>query len=212
MALDEIYQAVLDFDDADVAALVRAEFEAGVAVETILDQGLIAAMDEVGRKFSDGILFVPEMLVAARAMKAGMEVLRPHLADADVRSAGTVVIGTVQSDVHDIGKSLVGMMLEGAGFTVVDLGVDVPAEAFLDAAETHQADVIAMSALLTTTMPAMQATVAKLRDGAAGRNFAARVLVGGAPVSQAFASQIGADGYAEDAPGAVELARRLVAG
>ncbi len=204
MAIDDIYDAVLAYDDAGAAALVKAELEAGVAIATILDDGLIAAMDEVGAQFSDGILFVPEMLVAARAMKAGMEVLRPHLAEADIKSAGTIIVGTVQNDLHDIGKSLVGMMLEGAGFAVVDLGVDVPPGAFVAAAEEHQADIIAISA--------MQATVGRLKDDVARRNFGTRVIVGGAPVNRAFATAIGADGFAEDAPGAVELARQLVAG
>ena len=138
MAIDDIYDAVLAYDDAGAAKLVQAELDAGVAIATILDDGLIAAMDEVGAQFSEGILFVPEMLVAARAMKAGMEVLRPLLAEADIKSVGTVIVGTVQNDLHDIGKSLVGMMLEGAGFTVVDLGVDVPPDAFIAAAEEHQ--------------------------------------------------------------------------
>jgi 5-methyltetrahydrofolate--homocysteine methyltransferase len=212
MAIDDIYDAVLAYDDAGAAKLVQAEIDAGVAIATILDDGLIAAMDEVGAQFSEGILFVPEMLVAARAMKAGMEVLRPLLAEADIKSAGTVIVGTVQNDLHDIGKSLVGMMLEGAGFAIVDLGVDVPPDVFVAAAEEHQADIIAMSALLTTTMPAMQATVGRLKDDMARRNFGTRVIVGGAPVNRAFADAIGADGFADDAPGAVELARQLVAG
>ncbi len=212
MAIDDIYDAVLAYDDAGAAKLVQAELDAGVAIATILDDGLIAAVDEVGGQFSDGILFVPEMLVAARAMKAGMEVLRPHLAEADIKSAGTIIVGTVQNDLHDIGKSLVGMMLEGAGFAVIDLGVDVPPDAFVAAAEEHQADIIAMSALLTTTMPAMQATVGKLKDDMSRRNFGTQVMVGGAPVNRAFAAAIGADGFAADAPGAVELARQLVAG
>ena len=211
MRIQEIQQAILGFDEERAAALVQAALDAGVVVSTILDDGLIAAMDEVGERFSEGTLFVPEMLRAAKAMKAGLAVLRPYIAGADVRSTGTVVIGTVKSDLHDIGKNLVGMMLEGAGFRVIDLGVDVSAESFLDAARDNAADIVAMSALLTTTMPAMKATVAGLREQDFGANFKTKVVVGGAPVNQAFADEIGADGFADDAPGAVELARRLVA-
>jgi 5-methyltetrahydrofolate--homocysteine methyltransferase len=207
MSLDAIYDAVLEFDAEAAAELVREELAAGTAVRAILDEALIAAMDEVGEQFSSGALFVPEMLMAAMAMKAGLEVLRPQLSASDAKPAGVVVIGTVKGDMHDIGKSLVGMMLEGSGFQVIDLGIDVPAERFLEAAETHRADIVGLSALLTTTMPAMQATVARLRE----RNAGPRIIVGGAPVSQDFAERIGADGYGEDAPGAVALARRLIA-
>jgi 5-methyltetrahydrofolate--homocysteine methyltransferase len=207
MALDDIYGSILDFDAERTAELVRAELAAGTEVRAILDEALIAAMDEVGTQFSEGVLFVPEMLMAAMAMKGGLEILRPHLSAGEAKPAGVVVIGTVKGDMHDIGKSLVGMMLEGSGFQVIDLGIDVPAERFVAAAEAHQADIVGLSALLTTTMPAMQATVARFRE----RNAGPRIIVGGAPVNQAFAERIGADGYGEDAPGAVALARRLVA-
>jgi 5-methyltetrahydrofolate--homocysteine methyltransferase len=207
MALDDIYDAVLGFDAEKTAELVRAELAAGTEVRVILDEALIAAMDEVGAQFSEGVLFVPEMLMAAMAMKAGLEILRPHLSASEAKPAGVVVMGTVQGDMHDIGKSLVGMMLEGSGFQVIDLGINVPAERFLAAAEEHQADIVGLSALLTTTLPAMQATVARLRT----RNDGPRIMVGGAPVSRDFAERIGADGYGEDAPGAVALARRLMA-
>ena len=178
----------------------KAEIDAGTAIETILKDGLIDAMDEVGEKFSAGEFFVPEMLMAAQAMKAGLELLKPHLGEGGSQSKGTAVIGTVKGDLHDIGKNLVSMMMEGAGFEVVDLGVDVESEAFVKRAAEKNADVITLSALLTTTMPAMESTVK-----------ATRTIIGGAPVPQAFADQIGADGCSADAPGAVKLVKELVA-
>jgi 5-methyltetrahydrofolate--homocysteine methyltransferase len=164
-------------------------------------------MDEVGEKFSAGELFVPEMLMAAQAMKAGLEMLKPHLAEGQSQRKGTVVIGTVKGDLHDIGKNLVSMMMEGAGFDVVDLGVDVESEAFVKSAAEKNADVIALSALLTTTMPAMQTTVKAVKEA----GMTVKTIIGGAPVTQAFADQIGADGYSADAPGAVKLVKELVA-
>jgi 5-methyltetrahydrofolate--homocysteine methyltransferase len=152
-------------------------------------------------------LFVPEMLMAAQAMKAGLEVLKPHLSGEAAVSRGTVVIGTVKGDLHDIGKNLVAMMMEGAGFDVVDLGVDIDAEKFVKAAVEHSAGVVALSALLTTTMPGMEATIVAIKEA----GIAAKIIIGGAPVTEAFADQIGADGYSADAPGAVELARKLFA-
>ncbi len=208
MAIEDIYRAVLEFEDEAAARLVQGEIDGGTDTRCILDDGLIAAMDEVGALFGEGALFVPEMLMAAQAMKAGLEVLRPHLAEADCQPAGVVVIGTVKNDLHDIGKNLVAMMLEGAAFKVVDLGVDVEAAAFVEAARDNQADVVAMSALLTTTVEGMRTTVAALRE----RDNRIRIMIGGAPVDQAFADDIGADGFAGDAPGAVALARRLSAG
>lgn len=207
MAIQDIFTAVMDFDEEGVPALVQKEIDAGSDVQAVLNDGLIAAMDEVGKRFSEGELFVPEMLMAAQAMKAGLEVLRPLLADADAKPKGTIVIGTVKGDLHDIGKNLVSMMLEGAGFKVVDLGVDVETDKFLAAAAEHKAEIVAMSALLTTTMPAMEATVATIKE----KGLTLKTMVGGAPVTDAFAKKIGATGYSEDAPGAVELARRLLA-
>jgi 5-methyltetrahydrofolate--homocysteine methyltransferase len=163
-------------------------------------------MGEVGDQFSAGQLFVPEMLQAAQTMKNGLEVIRPLLVEADITPRGTVVVGTVKGDLHDIGKNLVGMMLQGAGFTVVDLGVDVEPKAFLDAAGEHKAQLVAMSALLTTTMPVMADCIGKLKDAGSG----ARIIVGGAPVNQDYAVKISADGYSSDAPGAVQLAKKLV--
>ncbi len=164
-------------------------------------------MDEVGRLFSDGDLFVPEMLRSAKVMKAGLEILKPHLAEGASTSRGTVVIGTVKGDMHDIGKNLVSMMLEGGGFTVIDLGVDVETEAFIAAARENDANVIALSALLTTTMPAMERTIKAVKEA----GMANMAIIGGAPVTQAFADKIGADGYSADAPGAVKLVKQLVA-
>jgi len=204
MAIQDIFDAVLGFEGEGVAALVKEELERGTDLSRILNEGLIRAMDEVGRRFAAGDYFLPEMLQAARAMKAGMEVLRPHLASGSGERKGTIVIATVKGDLHDIGKNLVGMMLEGAGFEVINLGVDADAEGFLRAAEEHAADIVCMSALLTTTMPAMSATVKILRE----RRI--RTMVGGAPVTRAFAEQIGATAYGADAPAAVEEARRIM--
>ncbi len=208
MAIQDVYQAVLRFDKAAMAGLVQGELDAGTDITTLLNEGLIAALDEVGDRFSQGLLFIPEMLQAAQTAQQGLDVLKPHLTETNARSAGTVVIGTVKGDLHDIGKSLVKMMLKGAGFQVVDLGVDVPVERFVQAVDENQAHILALSALLTTTMPAMGDTVARFREN--GRTI--KVMVGGAPVTEAFAERIGADGYAGDASQAVSLARKLMAG
>ena len=207
MPIRDIFDAVLHFDAKGVVRLVQAEVDAGTDVSQILNDGLIAAMDEVGRLFSQGELFVPEMLKAAQAMKAGLEILKPLLVQGGAEPKGTVVIGTVKGDLHDIGKNLVAMMMEGAGFRVIDLGVDVDTDRFLAEAEANAADVICLSALLTTTMPAMERTVKMVRD----KGLRYKTVVGGAPVTPAFAEKIGADGYSDDAPGAVELTRRLLA-
>lgn len=206
MATQDIYQAVLQFNARAVADLTKAELETGTDIQTILQDGLIAPMDEVGRRFSEGKLFVPEMLVAAKAMKAGLAVLKLQLTKSQNRSSATVVIGTIQGDLHDIGKNLVAMMLEGGGFEVVDIGVDAEPEKFLSTARDNKANVVALSALLTTTMPAMGKTIDVLRK----EGMAIKIIVGGAPVSQAFADKMGADGYAADAPSAVNLVRSLL--
>jgi 5-methyltetrahydrofolate--homocysteine methyltransferase len=206
MAVTGIVEAILAFDEADTVRLVQAELDQGTDATTILRDGLIAAMDEVGRRFSEGVFFVPEMLMAAQAMKGGVEALRPHLAVSEVAAEGAVVIGTVKGDQHDIGKNLVAMMLECAGFRIINLGVDVAPNKFLAAAKRHNARIVAMSALLTTTLPAVEATVAKVRREGAGF----KTMVGGAPVTQAWADKIGADGYSPDAAGAVLVARKLV--
>jgi 5-methyltetrahydrofolate--homocysteine methyltransferase len=208
MAINDIYQAVLRFDKSGMPALVQSELEAGTDISSLLNEGLIAALDEVGERFSRGELFIPEMLQAAQTAQEGLDILKPLLTETNRRSAGTVVIGTVKGDLHDIGKSLVKMMLKGAGFQVVDLGVDVPVERFVKAVEENGADILALSALLTTTMPAMGDAVAAFR----GNGSRIKVMVGGAPVTEAFAERIGADGYAGDASQAVTLARRLMAG
>jgi 5-methyltetrahydrofolate--homocysteine methyltransferase len=209
MSLEAVYQAVLEGDAPGAASQVQAALEAGIPAGQILNKGCIAAMAEVGRLFEEGEMFVPEMLIAARAMQAGMNLLKPHLAEGEIVSAGKVVLGTVQGDLHDIGKNLVGMMMEGAGFEVVDLGTDVKPSAFVEAVREHQADIIGMSALLTTTMPAMVTTVEALEE--AGLRDRVKVLVGGAPVTQAFADKIGADGFAPDASSATRKAKQLLA-
>jgi 5-methyltetrahydrofolate--homocysteine methyltransferase len=191
------------------ATHVQAALDADVAPGEILNQGCIAAMGEVGRLFEEGEMFVPEMLIAARAMQAGMNILKPHLAEGEITSAGKVVIGTVAGDLHDIGKNLVGMMMEGAGFEIVDLGTDVSADAFVGAVKEHNPDLIGMSALLTTTMPSMTATVEALTE--AGLRDQVKVLIGGAPVTQTFADEIGADGFAPDASSATRKAKELLA-
>ena len=206
--LDDLRQNVIDGNAASVPGLVKQAMSEGTPPEKILNESLISGMAQVGQLFEAGEFFVPEMLIAARAMKAGLELLRPHLAAANVKAVGKVVLGTVQGDLHDIGKNLIGMMLEGAGFRVVDLGSNVAPEQFLAAAREHGAAFVALSALLTTTMPAMQATVAALR---ASDLHDLKLIVGGAPVTEAFARGIGADGYAPDASSAVALVRGLVA-
>ena len=207
MSIQDIFNAVLAFDAATVTAKTQAELDAGTDIDAILNEGLIGAMDEVGERFSAGDLFVPEMLVAAQAMKAGLELLKPHLSAGQSQSKGTVVIGTVKGDLHDIGKNLVAMMMEGAGFDVVDVGVDIDSETFVKTAAEKNADVIALSALLTTTMPAMEATVKAVKEA----GMTVKTIIGGAPVTQAFSDQIGADGYSADAPGAVKLVKEIMA-
>ncbi len=186
---------------------MNAALAAGIAPETILKDGLIAAMGEVGRLFEENEYFVPEMLVSARAMQGGLALLKPHLAAGGATPAGKVVVGTVKGDLHDIGKNLVGMMLEGSGFEVIDLGTDVSPEKFVKAVTEHQPHAIAMSALLTTTMPSMSNTIKALQE--AGVREQVKVMIGGAPVTDGFARQIGADGYSPDASSAVRLAKTL---
>lgn len=208
--LQSIFDAIVDGDDKAVTQGVAAALEAGIDPATILDSAMMAAMTEVGRQFEVGEAFVPEMMIAALAMKAGLAVLKPHLQPGSMARSGTVVIGTVKGDLHDIGKNLVAMMLEGAGFQVIDLGVDVKPEAFVTAIEEHKPDLVAMSALLTTTMAAMAVSIKVL--AAAGLRDRVKVMIGGAAVSELFAAQIGADGYAPDAGKAVALALALRAG
>lgn len=207
--LANIAASIYQGDAESVAGLVRQCLEAGMAPGEVLTGGLIAGMDQVGKDFRAGDLFVPEVLVSARAMQAGMDILRPLLAETGVRSSGVAVIGTVEGDLHDIGKNLVKMMLEGAGFAIIDLGTDVKPQAFVDAARQHKPNIVGMSALLTTTMVKMGATIDAFKE--AGLRDSVRILVGGAPVTAAYADQIGADGYAPDAAAAVDVAKKLLA-
>lgn len=206
MAVQDIFNAVLGFNKEKVASLTQLELDSGTEISSILNDGLISAMDRVGDKFSTGDLFLPEMLAAANAMKAGLEILKPYLTEGSGRSKGGVVIGTVKGDLHDIGKNLVSMMLSGGGFDVVDLGIDVDSEKFVAAAIEQKTDVIALSALLTTTLPAMEETVRALKEA----GLKTPIIIGGAPVTQGFADEIGADGYSPDAPGAVLLVKKLM--
>ena len=192
----------------EVRDMVKKALDEGQEVEKILDEGLIAGMDIVGEKFKRNEFYVPEMLIAARAMKAGMEVLRPILVQKDVKPLGTVVLGTVRGDLHDIGKNLVGMMLEGAGFEIVDLGVDVSPEKFVQTVKEKKAQIVGLSALLTTTMPSMKDVIKALEEE--GIRDKVKVMIGGAPVTQSYADEIGADGYAPDAASAADKAKELV--
>ena len=210
MAIEDIYNAVIGYDEEKVAELIKAEIEAGTEVTSILQDGMIAALDEVGRNFSEGTLFVPEMLMAAEAAQTGLNILRPLLVEAGAQPKGTVVIGTVKGDLHDIGKNLVGMVLEGAGFHLVDLGTDVDPGAFITAARDNHADIVALSGLLTTSMPEIERAVVSLTEANTARNLKVKVMVGGPPVNQEFADRIGANGYGVDATAAVALARTLV--
>lgn len=205
--LEDIRQSVIHGDMKGVVSLVEQALADDIPPATILNDGMIAAMTEVGRRFEEGEYFVPEMLIAARAMQAGLKILKPKLVEVGNKPLGTVAIGTVKGDLHDIGKSLVAMMLEGAGFEIVDLGVDVPPEKFVEAIR-NGAQVIAMSALLTTTMPNMKNTVEAVKQ--AGLRDQSVIVIGGAPVTQAYADEIGADGYAPDASSAVRLTRSLI--
>jgi 5-methyltetrahydrofolate--homocysteine methyltransferase len=204
--LKELYDSILEGQRDVAKAKVEQALADGEDPAAVLD-AMVSAMGEVGRLFEEGEYFVPEMLIAARAMKTGMEILKPQLVDADIQPAGTIIAGTVKGDLHDIGKNLVCMMLEGAGFQVVDLGSDVLPEAFIAAVQEHKPDFIAMSALLTTTMPNMKTTIDALKS--AGLRDSVKVLIGGAPITDAYAEQIGADGYAPDASRAVKLAKSL---
>jgi 5-methyltetrahydrofolate--homocysteine methyltransferase len=207
--LEELRQAVIDGQAKLAVAKASEALEEGTSAETLLQDGLIAAMKEVGRLFEEGEIFVPEMLVAARAMKETVALLKPLIVDKETQSSGTVAIGTVQGDLHDIGKNLVAMMLEGSGFEVVDLGTDVPPERFVDAIRDG-ADVVAMSALLTTTMTSMKAVVEAI--SLAGLRDRVRIVVGGAPITAAYAGEIGADGYASDASKAVRKVDEVLTG
>jgi 5-methyltetrahydrofolate--homocysteine methyltransferase len=205
--LDELRQSVIEGNAKSAEAQVQQALDEGLGADVILNTALIPAMGEVGQKFEDGEYFVPEMLISARAMQAGLKLLKPLLAASGAEPIGTVAIGTVKGDLHDIGKSLVAMMLEGAGFEIMDMGVDVSPEKFVQAAKDG-ANIVAMSALLTTTMPNMQNTIKALTE--AGLRDQVKVMIGGAPVTDAYAHQIGADGYSTDASSAVRKAKELL--
>jgi corrinoid protein of di/trimethylamine methyltransferase len=206
--LARLYEAVLNGDHKTAVAVTREAIDAGIGASEILSGYMVPAMDEVGRRFECEDYFVPELLLAARAMKGGLELLRPLLAAQGAAAAGRIVIGTVQGDLHDIGKNIVAAMLEGGGFEVIDLGADVAPGKFVDAVKERNPHIVCLSALLTVTMPAMKTTIDALSE--AGVRDRVRIMVGGAPVTGEFASRIGADGYGENAADAVALARSLV--
>ncbi|ADL12460.1 corrinoid protein [Acetohalobium arabaticum] len=203
----EIANAVIDGEVEKVAEIAQELVDAGKKPSEIIKEGLVAGMDVVGDRFKNNEMFVPEVLISAKSMHAGMDIVKPLLAEADTSSAGTVVIGTVEGDLHDIGKNLVAMMIEGAGYEVVDLGVDKSADEIVEAVKEHQPDVVGLSALLTTTMPAMEEAIEALEE-ASIRNEV-KVILGGAPVSKDFADEIGADGYAPDGSVATDLVRKF---
>lgn len=205
---EELAGNLIKGDAPGTEALTIRALEQGVAPSEVLNKGLIAGMEVVGTKFKNNEFYVPEVLIAARAMKAGMKVLRPKLVESGVKPLGRFVVGTVKGDLHDIGKNLVAMMMEGAGFEVIDLGADVPSEKFIAAIKEKNASVIGMSALLTTTMLQMKDVVATLK--ANGLKDSVKVIVGGAPLNQSYADEIGADGYAPDAASAVDLVKKLL--
>ena len=206
--LHDIASRLYDGEEEAVAGLVRQALAQGLSPHQVLQGGLIAGMDVVGRDFKAGELFVPEVLIAARAMHAGLEVLRPLLAESEVPTVGKYLIGTVKGDLHDIGKNLVASMLEGGGFQVIDLGVDVPCDKFVDAVKEKDGTILALSALLTTTMIQMKNVIKALES--AGLRKRTKVMIGGAPITQQYADEIGADGYSDNASGAVHLARKLL--
>ena len=206
--LQKIYDSVLNGEMDEVSGHVQAALDASLDPGVILNEGMIRAMQEVGRLFEEGEYFVPEMLISARAMQDGLALLKPHLVQADVQSAGKVVVGTVKGDLHDIGKNLVAMMLEGASFEIIDLGIDVSPEKFVEAVKVHHPKIVGLSALLTTTMPSMRTIIEALT--AANVRDQVKVIIGGAPVTEAYARDIGADGFAPDASRAVKLAKSLL--
>jgi 5-methyltetrahydrofolate--homocysteine methyltransferase len=206
--LDQLYFAIVDGNAKAAAAVTKEAVAANVDPQTLLTDYMIPAMDEVGARFEANECFVPELLISARAMKAGMEIIRPLLLGQAVEPAGRVVVATVQGDLHDIGKNLVATMLEGGGFQIVDIGTDVSPDKLADAVQSHQPQIVALSALLTTTLPSMKRLIDRLVQD--GLRAGVKVMIGGAPVTQDFADEIGADGYSDNAAGAVNLARQLM--
>ncbi len=207
---ERIYEAILKGDNGGAVEVAQEALDAGDNPQELIDRGMIPAMAEVGRRFEDEVYFVPELLLSARAMKGALALLRPLLAESGGERTGSVVVGTVQGDLHDIGKNLVAAMLEGAGFEVLDLGADVAPQQFVDAVKQHSAGLVGLSALLTVTMTSMKSIIDALEE--AGLRDQVKVLVGGAPLSQEYADEIHADGYADNAAAAVRVAQELVAG
>ena len=205
---ERLSTAVLEANEERIPKLVQKGLDQGLVPKDILDNGLIVGMNEVGARFKRGDMFVPEVLMSAKSMQAGLAVLRPHLIASGAELIGKIVMGTVKGDLHDIGKNLVGMMCEGAGFEVIDLGFNVEPEKFIEAIKEHQPNVVGMSALLTTTMRAMGHTIKAIEE--AGLRDTVKIMVGGAPVDAEFAERIGADGYGSNAPTGSEMAKRLV--
>lgn len=205
--LQALADAVIKGDQNTAMEITKTALSEGTAPKSVLDEGLIAGMDIIGARFKKNEVYIPEVLIAARAMKMAMEILEPELAKAGVKPIGKFLIGTVQGDLHDIGKNLVAMMLKGAGFEVIDIGVDIGPEKFVEQAKASGAELIGMSALLTTTMPSMEKTIAALKEA----GVSAKIMIGGAPVTQAYADKVGAHGYSPDAASAVDTAKELVA-
>lgn len=206
--LDEMNTSIIEGDRDKVEELTRQALEQGIEVKAILNEGMIGAMDVVGQRFESGEMFIPEMIVAGESMTRGLNILRPLFKESGIKPQGTVVIGTVKGDVHSIGKSLASMMMEGAGFKIIDLGVNVSPEQFVNSAREERAQLVGMSALLTTTMPLMKATIDALKE--AGLLDKVKTLIGGAPITQEYADKIGADGYAPDAATGVKKVKELV--
>ena len=206
--LEQISQAIVEGDRDSAVEYVQVALDANLDASAILQEGLILAMNEVGRLFEEGEYFVPEMLISARAMKSGLELIKPLLVGGDIRPVGKIALGTVKGDLHDIGKNLVGIMLEGSGFEIYDLGTDVSPEQFVEVIQANEIDLIGLSALLTTTMPMMETTIEAIKN--AGLRSQVKIIIGGAPITQEFADNIGADGFAPDASQATKLAIELM--
>ncbi len=206
--LNSIREALFKGNSATVAKLTQQALDEGMDIKRILDEGLVSSMEVIGKKFKNNEVFIPEVLISAKAMHAGVAVLEPHFVKHGIKPLGRVVIGTVKGDLHDIGKNIVSMMLKGSCFAIQDLGIDVPVEKFVDSVKSGNVDIVAMSSLLTTSMGAMKETIKSLKDS--GLRDKVKIIVGGAPVTQEFADSIGADGYAKDAATAVDKAKELL--
>ncbi len=206
--LQIITNAILEHKKDDIQKMVTEALEAGLEPDSIIDDALILAMDKVGRDFADGTIFVPEMMVSALVMQMGLDVIKPHLAGGEMKTLGTVLLGTVQGDLHDIGKNIVAMMMAANGFKVIDLGINLPVQTIVEKVMEHKPDILGLSALLTTTMPEMQNTLAALAES--GLRDRVKIIVGGAPVDLDFADTIGADGYGRDASDAVKICKQLL--